>query len=310
MGHGRWQICSQLTPDTNRCAHRSECPQGDGCGTLVSRLSAVAKSDCSDYSPAMQINTRAVALTACDELARLGIRYQGFQECAAGTVRRMEAVGSRPIMVVSLGAPVSIASQGARPELLSAFCVGLGSHAMLSEHAGSLTCIEVSIPPLLAERIWPGMARNGAVPANELWQGAAIERLRYAADQQSLEAAAALLDHALVALIARRGHHVDEVATRIWHGLVASKGRARTGQLATAVGVSERHAIARFRQAAGITPKVAARRLRFAHARDRLTQGRESLADIAMACGYADQSHFTREFLMFAGHTPGTQWLG
>jgi transcriptional regulator GlxA family with amidase domain len=39
-------------------------------------------------------------------------------------------------------------------------------------------------------------------------------------------------------------------------------------------------------------------------ARRRLFVGVESLAEIALACGYADQSHLTREFGLFAGEPP------
>ncbi len=41
-------------------------------------------------------------------------------------------------------------------------------------------------------------------------------------------------------------------------------------------------------------------------AKRRLVNTRESLADIAVECGFADQSHFTATFRRAVGHPPGT----
>jgi AraC family transcriptional regulator len=38
-----------------------------------------------------------------------------------------------------------------------------------------------------------------------------------------------------------------------------------------------------------------------------LSSEQASLADIAVACGFADQSHFTRVFTKYNGRSPG-QW--
>lgn len=46
------------------------------------------------------------------------------------------------------------------------------------------------------------------------------------------------------------------------------------------------------------------RMMRFARASRLVEDSRESLADIAYMCGYADQSHMTREFLELAGRSP------
>lgn len=53
----------------------------------------------------------------------------------------------------------------------------------------------------------------------------------------------------------------------------------------------------------GMGPKQAARLFRFDHARRRLEAG-GAIADVAAACGYADQAHLTREFRDFTGHPP------
>jgi len=61
----------------------------------------------------------------------------------------------------------------------------------------------------------------------------------------------------------------------------------------------------RFRQSFGVTFSrfVAARRVE--RAREFLVGGAGKLCEIALACGFADQSHFTRTFGNLMGCTPG-----
>lgn len=61
----------------------------------------------------------------------------------------------------------------------------------------------------------------------------------------------------------------------------------------------------RFRSQVGLTPKAAARVLRFNRAMTLLNQpGHRSLSSIALACGYFDQAHFNRDFRVLAGCSP------
>jgi AraC-like DNA-binding protein len=69
-------------------------------------------------------------------------------------------------------------------------------------------------------------------------------------------------------------------------------------------GLSHRHFIARFREAAGVAPKTWLRLRRFRHAVAALHGGRIPLAALAQASGYSDQAHFCREFVEFAGVSP------
>ncbi len=84
------------------------------------------------------------------------------------------------------------------------------------------------------------------------------------------------------------------------------RGMLRVTDVSRAVGYSVRTVDRLFRQHYGISPKFYARVLRFQAALGRLAANPDgaTLAQIAFDCGYYDQSHFTREFLAFAGDTP------
>jgi len=80
---------------------------------------------------------------------------------------------------------------------------------------------------------------------------------------------------------------------------------ARVTDIRRAAGYSPRHFIALFRAAVGLTPKHYYRIQRFNDVVRRLAAGSGApLADIALASGYSDQAHLTREFREFTGVTP------
>jgi AraC family transcriptional regulator len=77
--------------------------------------------------------------------------------------------------------------------------------------------------------------------------------------------------------------------------------------IAAAVELSKCHFARVFKSTLGISPMayVAARRVE--RAKCMMIDSAESLADIALSCGFADQSHFSRQFRRAVGVTPG-QW--
>lgn len=76
--------------------------------------------------------------------------------------------------------------------------------------------------------------------------------------------------------------------------------------LAREEGVHADHLIRVFKAAYGATPGVFVRRRRARLAAQRVTARDLPLGQIAIACGYADQSHMTREFRRFLECTPGS----
>jgi AraC-like DNA-binding protein len=89
-----------------------------------------------------------------------------------------------------------------------------------------------------------------------------------------------------------------------WRQLAASHGRGSVASLAQDTGWSRQHITDRFRAELGITPKTAARIFRFERACGLISNLRPPLADVAVACGYADQAHMTREWNAFTGTSP------
>lgn len=124
------------------------------------------------------------------------------------------------------------------------------------------------------------------------------------ADAPDWQARFALLDEVLPRWIEAGPVQTGQVA-RAWWRLCQSAGRSTVAALAEEVGWSRRYLEIGFRDQVGVSPKTAARILRFQHA-VRLADGprRPAWAQVAAACGYVDQSHLNRDFRQFAGRTP------
>lgn len=76
-------------------------------------------------------------------------------------------------------------------------------------------------------------------------------------------------------------------------------------ELAAAVGVHPAHLARSFRREYGVTVGQYARARRLDWASAQLALPDVTLAEVAVAAGFADQSHFTRAFGAYAGVTPG-----
>ena len=85
--------------------------------------------------------------------------------------------------------------------------------------------------------------------------------------------------------------HVEGVVGAI----IRSGGRAPIDALAAQSGTSLRQLERQFRDDVGLTPKTFSRIVRLQSALRRVRQGR-ALTDVALACGFYDQAHMTREF--------------
>jgi AraC-like DNA-binding protein len=84
-----------------------------------------------------------------------------------------------------------------------------------------------------------------------------------------------------------------------------TQGTASVADLVEHTGLTARRFIASFRDEVGLAPKVFCRLARFRRVIRSLQEVQEvDWADIALGCGYFDQSHFIHDFRAFAGVGP------
>ncbi|WP_246775867.1 helix-turn-helix domain-containing protein [Methylobacterium aquaticum] len=155
-------------------------------------------------------------------------------------------------------------------------------------------------------------------PATAMLMRGAVLPLDWAAgaDRMALGSACHLLLHALL----RR--HAGGDARAVTGGLapairrrIAELIEARLAEalslevLADEAGLSTFHFAKMFKASFGVPPHRYVTERRIARAKDLLAEGRTSLAGIALACGFASQSHFTRRFAQATGLTPAA-WRG
>ena len=117
-----------------------------------------------------------------------------------------------------------------------------------------------------------------------------------------------LLNRRLVAALSATG--APGPRAEVGHALALLSRGAPVHRAADETGYSRRHLGNLLRAECGLAPKQFQRIARFersaARWRRALTTGREGLADVAAACGYADQAHLTREWTALAGCSPTT----
>ncbi|WP_269821617.1 helix-turn-helix domain-containing protein [Nocardia yamanashiensis] len=80
----------------------------------------------------------------------------------------------------------------------------------------------------------------------------------------------------------------------------------RVDDLVHRSGIAKRHLQKLFREYIGVSPKWVIQRYRLHEAAQRLDEHPIDLATLAAELGYADQSHFTRDFKTMVGRSPTT----
>jgi AraC-like DNA-binding protein len=230
-----------------------------------------------------------------------GIRYEGF---SPGT--HLGLPSRHLTVVIALEAPLRLGRS------FMALVAGLHASAVAIEHEGRQSAVSLELTPAGARSLF-------GVPAGEL-VGTVVhledmigpqsrELAERLAEAPTWRSCFAILDDVLI----RRAGQIGEAERsmgRAWERIVATGGQITVGSLSNELGYSRRHLTERFAREYGLTPKLAARVVRFERSWS-LLRHREHppLATVAVYCGYFDQAHMAREWNELAGCPPST-WLG
>ena len=240
------------------------------------------------------------------------MRYEGFPR---GT--HLGLPSRHLTVVVALEAPLRLVDRSRRVDSFTALVGGLHASAVAIEHEGRQAAVTLELTPAGARSLLgvPAAELVGRVVHLEDLLGPLSRELEERlAEAPSWRGCFDVLDEVLT----RRVGQIDEAERsmgRAWERIVATGGAISVGDLANELGYSRRHLTDRFTREYGLTPKLAARVVRFERSasflrnreRSRLTD-RPSLATVAVFCGYYDQAHMAREWNELAG-CPPSAWL-
>ena len=185
----------------------------------------------------------------------------------------------------------------------AAFVVGVWTRPIVLASPSAFDTIGIRFRPGCASLFMAPAAElaNRSADAPAIWGTAAstlIHRLADARDE------AGRLD-AIRAFLLDRLRPSEPVLSAALAAIHRTSGRVSIDALAQRTGVGHRRLERAFQEHVGVPAKTLCRIVRFQNVLRRATpDSAAAWADLALACGYTDQSHLIRDFRQFAGETP------
>ncbi|HWK63458.1 MAG TPA: AraC family transcriptional regulator [Rhizobiaceae bacterium] len=246
------------------------------------------------------------------ELAGMVEEIIGYRENGRGIDNDVEAAALVVPLVISLGDRFRIGlGQAPRAdERYGSFTSGLFAGPVVIGSTGRAECLQVNFTPFGAWRFFGRPMEelaNRMVTLEDLDDPELVEFRQRLWEEPDWERRLGTAEHFIVGRL-RRTSLADPTLVWAFRHMLAKRGNVQIADIAEKLDCSRKHLSQRFRLQFGLPPKVVARMIRFqavlAMARSRDIP---DWADIAAACGYADQPHLTRDFSEFAGMSP-TNW--
>ena len=214
-----------------------------------------------------------------------------------------------PELIINLGPPWEhVAADGTRTLQPTAFLVGQILGPMVVRPTGRMDLVAVRLEAHAASLLQDDLSAltDSWAPVESLRASAqpALAALRTElALESDLEAQVLALDDAMRALV-EVSSPPDELVGQAVRAIRGSHGAVEIDALARTLGLTTRTLQRRFATAAGLSPKMLARIVRFQRVFAAWRDDPASCSRVALECGYYDQSHLVRDFRDFAGAPP------
>lgn len=240
-------------------------------------------------------------------LARLVSRYSWWSEHTHSFTTRRELAGTTGVFIVNLGSDLEIVD--ARGDLYrlgagQGFVGGIAQGTSLSRSTGAMEGFHLHVPLATLSRLAGAPLAELAdrvVPLDDLGSRRGLIGRRLL-EARSLEQGWTLLDDFIASQL-QATEAGERITSFILSRLAAGQ---RVQSLADEIGWSRRRLARHVQAEIGLSPRAFAGVARF----ERFASALQStptlpLAEAAVAAGYADQAHLTREVGRYAQMTPG-----
>ncbi|OCC00612.1 hypothetical protein BA190_32975 [Labrys sp. WJW] len=245
-------------------------------------------------------------------LAALVSGIFGYREYGEAMNGLVEAASLTVPLIVNFGSPFRI-GLGRKPTALDShdsFAAGLFAGPIIMDSDGAAQCIQINFTPLGGRLFFarPMSEFTDRMVALDDLEDRDVGRFaQHLGELNAWEARLDLAEHFVETRLTQADHARADIGWA-FSELMRKGGAVRVGALARHLEWSRRRLIAGFREEIGLPPKAVARIIRFNAAQALAASSTAAgWADIAAACGYADQAHLTREFAALAG-CPPTAW--
>lgn len=243
-------------------------------------------------------------------LAAMVHSIAAFEERGSPMLDGVESASLVVPLIFAFAGPFDIAldRRPGRDDRYFSFAAGLHAGHVRMDSAGDAECLQIDFTPLGA-RLFFAMPllelTSRMVHLDDLGDAGIGELGRRLADTEGWRDRIRLAEDFVTARIAGSQRAIGAETLYAYREIARSRGDLRMADIAGDLGWSRKRLVAEFRSEIGMTPKTFSRVVRFGHAMELASLAQAGgWADIAAACGYADQAHMTREFVEFSGAPP------
>ena len=245
--------------------------------------------------------------SAAPLLAGLVHGYSSWCEDTQSFTTRRELASTTGVFLINLESTLEIVDASGDVHRLGAgegFVGGIARATSLSRSMGPMEGVHIHMPVAAMARLFRlplGELANRVVGLTDLAGGAGDALAGRLSEACDLHERWALLDD----FLRRRFADAADADRPMDYLLAHLAARRGVQQVADELGWSRKRLARRFQDATGFLPREFAALARFERFAGLIqTEPETSLAELAIAAGYADQPHLTREVVRFADTTP------